>query len=619
MAAGTLLSRVTGVGRIVALGYALGTGLSNGSPADAYNLSNTIPNIVQDLVLGGILSATFIPVFVARLATRDEDEAWDAISAVVSVTLVVLAVASVVFLVLTPWIIDALTVLRHTPVERTVATDLLILFVPQLACYTFAALGGALLNARGRFGPPTYVPIVNNVVTIVALLAYAHFAKHPTLAGLQADRGDLVLLGLGTSAGVALQALLLLPSLRRAGLKLHLRIDFRHEAVGTILRLSGWTFGLVATNQIALLVVLALFNKVPGGVSAYTYSYAFFQLPYGVVAISVMSAVTPDLAARWARHDPGGFRKRWASGLRGILAVVLPSAAGELILAKPLVAVLLGYHASNPASTTPTAQALAMLALGLPGFCVFLYAIRALQAMQDLRSAFFLYVVENLTNVVLAILLVGPLGVRGVALSISIAYTFAAVCALAVVRPKLGGLDWHVVARPMGRVALATIALVAAAAIGSNLSASETAFGLAGRVLLGTACGAVAYLVVAFAMGALEYRGRARPPHSAGPLGGPGGGSGPHGRGGPDDEDPTDPGAGWDRHGRTQEGEPQDVAGWTDGATEATADDSSGVHGARGDRYGGNGGNGGNRYVRVVREPMREPIEPGRGKLDIDR
>ena len=106
MAVGTLVSRVTGVGRIVALGYALGTGVSGGSPADAYNLANTIPNIVQDLVLGGILSATFIPVFVARLATRDEDDAWEAISAVVSVTLAVLAAASVLFLAAAPLILS---------------------------------------------------------------------------------------------------------------------------------------------------------------------------------------------------------------------------------------------------------------------------------------------------------------------------------------------------------------------------------------------------------------------------------------------------------------------------------------------------------------------------------
>jgi putative peptidoglycan lipid II flippase len=128
--------------------------------------------------------------------------------------------------------------------------------------------------------------------------------------------------------------------------------------------------------------------------------------------------------------------------------------------------------------------------------------------MQDLRTAFWLYVVENGVNVALAIVLVGPIGVRGVALSISAAYTIAGVVGLFVLRARLGGLDWAIVARPLGRVALATVALVAAAAIGSNLSASQSPLGLAGRVVAGTVLGSVAYLVVAFAVGALEHRNR---------------------------------------------------------------------------------------------------------------
>jgi putative peptidoglycan lipid II flippase len=191
-----------------------------------------------------------------------------------------------------------------------------------------------------------------------------------------------------------------------------------------------------------------------------------------------------------------------------MLAIVFPAAAGELILAKPLVAVLLGYHASTPAATTLTAQALAMLSLGLPGFCVFLYTVRAFQAMQTLKTAFWLYVLENAVNIVLAVLLFDPLGVRGIALSISIAYTLAAVVALVILRRRLGGLDWAVMSRPFVRVVIATVALVAAAAIGSNLSVSETPLGLAERVITGGVLGIVAYVVVAVAVGSLVQRSR---------------------------------------------------------------------------------------------------------------
>jgi peptidoglycan biosynthesis protein MviN/MurJ (putative lipid II flippase) len=167
--------------------------------------------------------------------------------------------------------------------------------------------------------------------------------------------------------------------------------------------------------------------------------------------------------------------------------------------------------------TVPTATSLALLALGLPGFCVFLYAIRVLQSVQDLRSAFWLYVVENGINVVAAVALVGPLGVvRGIALSITIAYTVAAVAALAHLRTRVQGLDAGIVSRPLLHVTVATGALVVGAALGSNVSASESELGLLLRVFVGGLAGLGAFVVAAGVLG-----GR-RPPHAhRRPPGGP--------------------------------------------------------------------------------------------------
>jgi putative peptidoglycan lipid II flippase len=511
MAIATALSRITGVLRIFALAYALGTG----PLADMYNLANTIPNVIHDVVLGGVLSATFVPVFVQRLANRSEEDAWEAISAVVTITLVVIAVASVVFLLAAPLIVDALTIFDKGPgvaLQRSVAVGLLRLFVPQLACYGIASLATALLNSRQRFGAPMVTPIANNLVLIGILLWYATVVNHATLAGVQAHRSQLLLLGVGTTLGVVVQALLLLPSLRRANLHLRWVFALRHEAVRTIFRLSGWTLGLVLTNQLALVVVLAFAGKVGAGtISAYTYAYTFFQLPYGVVAVSIMSAATPDLAARWSGGDRSGFRRRFTVGIRAMLAIVIPAAAGELVLARPGVALVLAHHAASASGTLPTAQALAMMTLGIPGFCVFLYAARALQAMQDLRTAFWLYVLENGVNIVAVALLAGPLGVRGIALSISIAYSVAAVVALVVLGRRLGGLTTGLVAWPILRVLVATVGLVVAADLASNLSGAESFLALLVRVILGAVTGLVAYFAVAVFLAAIRS-GRTRTP-----------------------------------------------------------------------------------------------------------
>ncbi len=508
MAVGTLLSRVTGVGRIVALGYALGTGVTSGSPADAYNLSNTIPNIVQDLVLGGILSATFIPVFVARLATRDEDDAWEAISAVVSVTLVVLAVASVVFLAAAPLIVDGLTVLRHSASERKVATYLLILFVPQLGVLHVRGPRRGALERKGPFRTSDVRPDREQrhhdrrVDCFLRRGAPADARR----ARIRPSRAHIAGPGnhrRGCGAGSA-------PPAVAAACGTPPQIPPRLAARGG--RHDPQIVGVdVRTGRHE--------PDRPSGRPS-----PFQQDPRRNLGVHVRVHVLPA-AVRGGRHlghersharagrtmgagRSGGFpqemgrRPSWhprdRPARRGRSAHPRQTSGSGPARLPP----------SSPASTTPTAQALAMLSLGLPGFCIFLYTVRGFQAMQDLRTAFWLYVVENGLNVALAIVLVGPIGVRGVALSISAAYTIAGLVGLLVLRARLGGLDWAVVARPLGRVALATVALVAAAAIGSNLSASQSPLGLAGRVVAGTVLGSVAYLVVAFAVGALEHRNR---------------------------------------------------------------------------------------------------------------
>jgi hypothetical protein len=164
-----------------------------------------------------------------------------------------------------------------------------------------------------------------------------------------------------------------------------------------------------------------------------------------------------------------------------------------------------------------------MLSLGLPGFCVFLYAVRVLQSVQDLRSAFWLYAFENGVNIVLAVLLAGHFGVRGIALSISVAYTVAAVVALAYVRTRVQGLGGDILGRPLGHVLLSTGALVVATVLGSNVSGSESTLVLFGRVALGFVAGAAAYVLAAGGLAERAARKRraaargAPPPDEPGP------------------------------------------------------------------------------------------------------
>ena len=509
MAMGTVVSRATGVLRVLVLTYVLGI-----SPlADAFNLANTIPNMLYDIVIGGVVGATFIPVFIERLTHAEEDEAWESISAVVTLAVIVLAAATAVFLVAAPWLINAFTAFDHVQLakdpqslaqQRHVATVLLRWFVPQLFFYGLLSIGGALLNVRRRFGAPMWVPIANNVVCIAVLICFASVAPSPTVASVSMHPRQLILLGAGTTAGVAIQFLLLTPSLLRAKLgRLRWRLNIHDRAVRSVMHLGSWTFGFVVANQIALFVVIALAFGTGGSgpVSSYTYAYAFMQMPYAVVAISVMNAVTPDLATHHSKKDLDAFIARFGKGLRSTLAIMIPASIAMFLLAKPIIELLLGHGNANAAEARLTGVALAELSLGLVGFTVFQYVIRALQSMRSVKVAFVLYVIENAINIGLALLLMHPLGLAGITLSVSIAYSVAAMLGLAYLHAHLGHLGPPRCYRPLSRVLAASIAMGVVILVISNLSASTAMVALVERVFGSLILGGLAYLGVISLLG----------------------------------------------------------------------------------------------------------------------
>jgi putative peptidoglycan lipid II flippase len=518
VAMGTAVSRLTGLLRIVALAWALG----QSHLADAFNLANTTPNMLYDIVLGGVLSATFIPVFIEQLSTRTKEHAFASISAVLSVSIVVLLTTTVAALLLAPVFITGLTALDtsahsqllHTIVaERADATTLLRWFVIQIAAYGFFALATALLNTQRRFVAVAWAPIINNLVCIAVLVWFGLLTGHgATLASLERDHSQIVLLGLGTSLGVVLQCVALVPSLRAAPLGLlRWHWNLHDAALRTVIRLSGWTFGFVVANQVAQFVVVLLAGTASGAdpVSSYTYAYAFLQMPYGIVAVTIMSVVAPDLAERWSTGQRAAFLARLSGGLRAMLALIIPAALGTLLLAKPAVALLLGHGHSTPAETSATGSALAMFALGLPGFCTYLYIVRVLQSMQRTKVAFYLYLIENTINVALAVVLVHPLGVRGLALSLAIAYSVGALIGLALLRRWFGSLGTPETWDPLRRVAVASLAMGATVLVVSNLSGSTHGLILFARVVGSVVAGLAVYGGVVILLGR-RHAARAR-------------------------------------------------------------------------------------------------------------
>ena len=331
------MSRITGFLRVAAIAYALGVT----TVAGVYSYANETPNIVYELLVGGILTATLVPQFVRHLQ-RDDREATNA---VVTAAMLALVVVTVLGVILAPFIVDLYTLRVSGPgraEQQELATKLLRLFMPQMLFYGFTTLATALLQARRRFAAAAFAPILNNVVVIAIFLSIPRVVDGPlTVHRVNNDSALVLLLGLGTTAGVAAMAIALIPALRSARIHLRFVTSLRHAAVRTLVRLSGWTFGYVVANQIALWVVLVLANGVHGGAFAYLSAYAFFQLPHGLFSVSIMTAVGPELAAAGGRGDMAALRHRFARALRLVLTVVIPAAAVYVALARPLVVALL--------------------------------------------------------------------------------------------------------------------------------------------------------------------------------------------------------------------------------------------------------------------------------------
>ncbi len=435
MASGTLVSRITGLFRVLVLAWVLGfTPIS-----DAFNLANTVPNMLFDLVLGGIATATFIPVFVERLALDGERRAWRSISNVVTGAIIVLFCATVAAWFLAPWIIEGFTVLQHSSSpesaailtqQRAVATELLRWFVPQIFFYGVIGVATALLNIRRRFGIATWVPVANNLVCIGVLVWFHLVDPTPVLSALSGSR-DLMWLGLGTTLGVAVQFLCLLPSLARSDLwRLSFRFDRTDPALRAVSRLGSWTLLVVLANQVSLYVVLAYAFGIGGDgpVSAYTYGWSFMQMPYAVVVVSVMGALTPQLARFATDEDYVGLSDRLRFGLRQSLVIIVPCTLILIVLAQPIVGILLNHV--NATHRIAAGTVLAVLAAGLPGFTVFQLAVRGLQAMQRARDVFLLYLLENALTIALCVAL-GRHSIAGLTASVSLGYTITAFFALA--------------------------------------------------------------------------------------------------------------------------------------------------------------------------------------------
>lgn len=403
MALGTLLSRLTGFARTVAIVAALGVSRLG----DAYNTANTIPNILFILVTGGTLSS----VLVTLLAQAPDAETRRRRAEVIGgAVVVVTGVASLAVLVLAPVIVRLYAIeLRGAPeygAYVTVAGQWLMLFAPQILCYGVSVYAVAVLNARGRLALAGFAPVATNLITIAGVGAYVAVGgpDPPRLVSLGPI--PLLVLGAATTLGVAAMAVIQLAGARRVlgGPKLRLRprLYRRDPALRQLLRLGRWMFGYVVANQIGLSVVIALATETGGGVTAYQTAFMIMQLPFAIVAVSIFSALAPRLATT-ATEDQAGFARTFSTGFRLSTVLLLPAGVGLIVLAAPITELLIGYGQVGGQGVALVAMALRWFGVALVPFTAFQLLTRSFYSLPDTRTPAIVNVVVNAVNIVAAL------------------------------------------------------------------------------------------------------------------------------------------------------------------------------------------------------------------------
>ncbi len=528
MAAGTVLSRLTGFLRLFAL--AVAAGITEGPLADAYNRANVTPNIIYELVLGGVLSSVLVPVFVETLqrdragsdGTRHTEHQL-LVNTVTTLTLCILGIVCMLAILAAPALAVLLTLrVDGTPVEvaalRQVVTLFLRLFLPQVVFYGLTTVWTAYLNAHRRFAAPMFAPVLNNLVVTAVLLAFGASVRFTALEDLRdLSAAQLWLLGVGTTAGIVAMTVPLWPVARRQGWRWRPSFDWRNPMIRRILRLGGWAVLYVVVNQAGYLVVIVLTGGIVGGYTAYVVAFTFFQLPHAVYAVSVMTALVPAMAAAASSADRDAFRAHVGRGVRATALLIVPAAVGLGVLAQPIVHLLLEYGVLSPASTRLVARVLLAFVLGLPSFSLFQLFLRANYALQDTRTPLLVNVAAVAFNIAadVALFLMLPPGwkIAGLALGHALAYSLGAMLFATRLRRRLGGLEGRLTAHSLTRV-VAAAAVMGVVVAGARealvaLLGDAALLGRAAQVAIPVIVGAAVYLVVARAFGLRELTGAA--------------------------------------------------------------------------------------------------------------
>jgi putative peptidoglycan lipid II flippase len=470
ISAATVLSRATGYARTMVQASVLGVGVV----ANAYAVSYLLPGLIYELFTGGILYSIFIPLLVDRMTKEGEEDARRLTNALFTLVLPLLAGVTLLGVVFAGPLVALTTNWTGaedlSPAAARETTDLAVLFFRiftlQILFYGVSTIATGVLQSHRRFFLPTFAPVLNNLIVICSLGAYALLVGERPTAAIYA-------LAFGTTLGVAVMALVLVPPAWRLGYRP--RPTLEHPTLLAAVRLAGPVLVLVAAT-VGVQVTVNLFGSSFGGVEKLFYAFVIFQLPYGVFVVAIATALVPELSERFARADAGSYRENLSFGLRTTAFATVPASIGLAALAHPVVGLLYEHGNFTREDTAEVAALLSAYSVGLLGYAVSFVLVRSFYSRQNTKVPAGLNVGLLALYVALAHAFSQTMGLAGVALAFSGAYTVLAFALLAAMRMEIGRLDGRRLSLSIARIVAAGAVMYAVARGGTSLlgQGSET-------------------------------------------------------------------------------------------------------------------------------------------------
>ena len=463
MAIGTILSRITGFIRALLAVAVLGTALL----ADTYNVANTMPNILYNLLVGGALTAIFVPQLVRSFSDEDGGHAFASrLVTTISGILFALVIVGVIF---APALVRLYAPEFSTPgfeTEQEIAVAFTRYCLPQIFFLGLFTMLGQVANARGSFAPLMWAPIANNLVVIVVFAAILVAQNSITIDSI--TDFQVQLLGWGTTLGVVIQALILIPVVKRSGIQLRPMLGVK--GLGKSFGLAGWTLVYVLVSQLGYLVTVnvatsAAVRSAQAGITTgvgftpYTSAYYIMLLPYSIVTISIVTALLPHLSKLAIANNVEEVRKQLIRAIRMVGVVTVPSAVALLFFG-PLMTETL-YLGVSLEDARYIGFVLSALSFGLVAFSINLILIRGFNAFEDTKTQVTSIVIINIISVALSYLFLETLDSNwvtvGLGIAFSISYIVGLFITIALLKKHVGKLQVSEFASQHGRLLLASL------------------------------------------------------------------------------------------------------------------------------------------------------------------